>query len=114
MATDGLRPGTKVRKRGDNGTVGAVVHDSLFDLCGKGYVLVEFDENPRGSAVAIKQEELIVLEIITPEANQRECRTCIFFNGHCLRYTAGRIPMLLSGGDGKRIPTRIYPYCKQK
>ena len=108
MKKGDFKPGTKVEDT-SCGRIGVVLPDP-FRLCGKDDVLVEFDGAL--AEVAINWRNLKILGLIEPEVNHERCKDCIFYNGSCLRYTAGRIAMLLCATNSKKVPNRIYPLCR--
>jgi len=109
MTKKDFKLGTKV-KRTDSKRIGEVVADS-FDLCDDKSVMVEFDGV--FCVASVNCGDLVILGVVEPEIDSEKCRGCIFFNGaRCLRYSAGRLGMILSGKNNKRLPNRIYPFCQ--
>lgn len=104
-----FEPGWKVKNLRDE-RFGVIVPDSL-GICGKKDVMVEYDRL-RGEK-ATKKNSLRVLSVVKTETDYQACGGCVFFTGMaCLRYSRGRMSMM-SGANGKRIPDRIYPHCKE-
>lgn len=95
-----------------NGTEGVILPDTLR-LCRNGEVMVKFDG--RIGETALQPTELQEKREFFPQPDEK-CRQCIFYTGQdCLAYSAGRFGMLFSNGNGdKKIPKRIYPYCKEE
>jgi len=78
----------------------------------EGKVLVEFDgEETR----EIKKDEIKRdLGWIKVKVDSR-CQGCIFWTGmECLRYLPGRYAILCGGDGRKRLPKKIYPFCKKE
>lgn len=102
----GFPYGTKVKNKKTE-KIGAVVY-SQADA--KDSVSVQYDGESW-----IMQEDARILEMsgqINPEVSEK-CSGCIFLNGFCLRYTSERIIVLCRNSGEKKVPTRIYPYCKE-
>lgn len=109
MTSNDFRLGMKVRHRLD-GKLGVVIFD-CFSLCQPDHVLVEFDGV--SGTFAVKCADLEQLEVLIPRIDYNKCAGCAFSTGSdCLRYAAGRMALLLSIKNRKRVPERIYPLCQ--
>ena len=109
MAKKDFKLGTKV-EHVDHKRIGVVVADS-FGLCDDKSVLIEFDRSH--NVVSVDRRKLKIVGVVEPEIDSEKCQDCIFCNGaQCLRYSAGRMGMILSGDNNKRSPDRIYPFCR--